>query len=83
MRKFCRVVIKHLQPIFVQTPNESQFMILTTRFEQLHCISYTIRAINRSHIIILALVANKEDYYCRKSYHSTILWGIVELDCLF
>lgn len=23
VRKFCRVVRKHLQPIFIQTPNES------------------------------------------------------------
>ena len=36
MRKFCRIVRKHLQPVFVQTPDESQFRVLALRFEQLH-----------------------------------------------
>lgn len=33
IKEFCRVVRKHLQPIYEQTPSESQFRILASRFE--------------------------------------------------
>ena len=38
IREFCRIVRKHLQPIFVQTPNESKFRILASRLSS--CITY-------------------------------------------
>jgi hypothetical protein len=49
----------------------------------LHGIPYIIGAIDGSHIIVLAYVINIKDYYCKKSFHSTILQGIVGPDCMF
>jgi hypothetical protein len=43
---------KYLQPIFIQTPNESQFRALARRFEKLHGIPYVIGTIDGSHISI-------------------------------
>jgi len=83
VREFCRAVRKHLQPIFVQTPSESQFRVLASLFEKLHGIPYIIGAIDGSHIPVLAPVIGGEDYYCRKSFHSAILQGIVGPDCMF
>ena len=50
VREFCRAVRKYLQPIFVQTPSESQFRGLASKFEKLHGIPYIIGAIDGSHI---------------------------------
>ena len=72
VREFCKAIRKHLQPLFVQTMNESQFRILASRFEQLHGLPYTIRVIDGSHIHVLVVVVGGEDYYCRKSFHTTI-----------
>ena len=83
VREFCRAVRKHLQPVFVQTPSESQFRVLASRFEKLHGIPYIIGAIDGSHIPVLAPVIGGQDYYCRKSFHSAILQGIVGPDCMF
>ena len=83
VREFCRAVRKYLQPVLVQTPNESQFRVIASRFEQLHGIPYIIGAIDGSHIPVLAPVIGGEDYYCRKSFHSAILQGIVGPDCMF
>jgi hypothetical protein len=55
-RKFCWVVRKYLQPIFIQSPNESQFRALPRRFEKLHGIPYVIRTIDGSHIPVQAHV---------------------------
>ena len=74
IRKFCRAVTQYFQPVFMQTPCESY---ITSRFEQLHGIPYIIGAINGSHIHVLTLVDDGEDYYCRKSFHSTILSFII------
>ena len=46
-------------------------------------IPYIIGAIDGSHISILAPIIGGEDYYCRKSFHSAILQGIVGPDCMF
>ena len=81
IREFYRAVRKHLQPVFIQTPDESQFRVLARKFEQLHGIPYVIGAIDGSHI--LAAVISGEDYYCRNPFHSAILQGIVEFDCMF
>ena len=83
VREFCRAVRKYLQPVFVQTPSESQFRVLASKFEQLHGIPYIIGAIDGSHILVLAPIIGGEDYYCRKSFHSAILQGIVGPDCMF
>ena len=83
VREFCRAVRKYLQPIFVQTPNKSQFKVLASKFEQLHGIPYIIGAIDESHIFVLAPIIGGEDYYCRKSFHSTILQGVVGPYCMF
>jgi hypothetical protein len=77
VREFCKTVRKHLQLVFVQTTSESQFKILASRFEKLYDISYIIGAIDGSHILVLAPVIGGQDYYCRMSFHSTILQGIV------
>ena len=73
VREFCKAVRKYLQLVFIQTPDESQFRILARRFEQLHDIPYVIGAINGSHILVLAPVVGREDYYYKKSFHSAIL----------
>jgi hypothetical protein len=49
----------------------------------LHNIPYIIGAKDGSHIPVLALVIGGEDYYCRKSFHSTLLQGIVDANCIF
>jgi hypothetical protein len=64
--------MKHLQPIFEQTPNKSQFMVLAVRFKQLHDVLYVIEATNMSHILVLAMVVGGEHHYYRKSFNSTI-----------
>ena len=33
VKEFRRAVRKHLQPVFIQTPNESQFRVLGLRFD--------------------------------------------------
>ena len=66
VKEFYRAVRKYLQPIFVQTPSELQFRVLVLKFEQLDIIPYIIGAIDVSHIHVLALITNGEDYYCRK-----------------
>ena len=83
MREFCTVVRKHLQQVFIQTPDESQFGVLAKRFEQLHSISYVIGAINGLHILVLALVVGGEYYYCLKLFHSVILQRFIRPDCMF
>jgi hypothetical protein len=83
VREFCRAVRKYLQSVFVQTPSESQFRVLASRFEELHGISYIIGATDGLHIPILAPVIGGEDYYCRKPFHSAFLQGIVGPDCMF
>ena len=83
VREFCRVVRKHLQSFFIQTLDESQFRVLARRFKQWHDIPYVIGSINGSHIFVLAPIVRKEDYYYTKSFHLTILQGIVGPDCMF
>ena len=61
----------------MQTPSESWFRILTSRFEQLHDIPYIIGTINGSHIHVLAPVVGGEDCNCKKSFHSKILSVII------
>ena len=72
LRESYKVDRKHLQHVFVQTLDESQFRVLAIRIEQLHGISYFTGAINCSHILVLALVVGKTNHYGRKSFHSTI-----------
>jgi hypothetical protein len=83
VREFCRAVRKHLQPVFVQIPSESQFRVFASRFEKLHDIPYIIGAIDGSHIHVLAPVIGGQDYYCIKSFHSAILQEIVGPYCMF
>ena len=64
VRKFCRVVRKYLQSVFLQTLDESQFGVLARRFEQLHGI----------HILVQAPVVGGEDR-CRILYQLEILQG--------
>ena len=73
VRKFYRVGREHLQVVFIQTPNETQFRILSRRFEQLHDIPYVIGTIDSLHIPVLAPVIGGENYYCRRLFHSIIL----------
>ena len=73
LRGFWRAVRKHLQPVFVQIPSESQFRVLASRFEKFHDIPYIIGAIDGYHIHILDPLIGGQDYYCRKSFHSVIL----------
>lgn len=83
VREFCKVVRQHLQWIFVHMPSESQFRVLTRKFEALHGIPYIVGAIDGSHIVALAPMVGGKDYYCRKSFHSAILQGIVNVNYRF
>jgi hypothetical protein len=83
VRNFCRLVRVHLQGTFVQFPNPAQFRILAQEFKALNGIPYIIEAVDGSHIPILAPVIGGEDYYCRKSFHSALLQGIVDTKCVF
>ena len=62
VREFYRAVRKHLQPVFVQTPSESQFRVLASRLEKSHGIPYIIGAIDGLHIHVLALLFGGQDY---------------------
>jgi hypothetical protein len=73
VRESCKAVRKHLLKVLVQFPNESQFKVLASQFEALHGIPYIVGAIDGSYIPILAPMIGGGDYYCRKSFHSTIL----------
>jgi hypothetical protein len=59
------------------------FRILAKDFERLHNIHYIIGAIDNSHTPVLALVIGGKDYYCHKSFHSALLQGIVDANCIF
>jgi hypothetical protein len=83
VREFCKMVRLHLQKIFIQIPNENRLRVLAKEFEKLHNIPYIIGAIDGSHIPVLAPVIGGEDYYCRKSFHSALLQGIVDTNCIF
>jgi len=83
VRQFCSAVRLHLQKKFVKFPNEFKLQKLARDFEALHDIPYVVGAIDGSHILILAPVVGGEDYYCRKSFHSALLQGIVDTNCIF
>ena len=83
VRIFCKLVRVHLQGTFVQFPSPARFRVLAQEFEALHGIPHIIGAIDGSHIPILAPVIGGEDYYCRKSFHSALLQGIVDTKCVF
>ena len=55
------------------------FRNLAQGFEALHRISYIIGAIDGSHSLILAPIIGGEDYYCRKSFYSSLLHGIIDI----
>jgi len=82
VRRFYRVVRKHFQLVLLQTPNESQFRILVLMFWQWQGIFYTIRRIDKSHNLVLALVVGGEEYYCRKFFHSTIIQRMIGPICM-
>jgi hypothetical protein len=82
VREFCKLVRLHLQKIFIQIPNKIKLRILEKYFERLHNILYIIGAIDSSHIPVLVHVIGREDYYCRKFFHSTLLQGTVDANCI-
>ena len=53
-----------------------KFWVLASRCKELHDLSYIIKEIFELHIIILDPLITKENYYRRKSFHSTILQEI-------
>jgi hypothetical protein len=83
VREFCEMVRLHLQKIFIQTLNKNKLRILAKYFERLHNILYIIGTIDGSHIPVLVPVIGGEDYYCRKSFNSVLLQGIVDANCIF
>jgi hypothetical protein len=49
-------------------------------------ILYTIGeeyVVDGSHISILAPIIGGEDYYCRKSFHSALLQGIINIKIIY
>ena len=83
VREFCKAVRTYLQPVFVQTSSESQFRILASKFQKLHKILYFIDAIDGSHILVLAPIIGGDDYYCKMSFYSVILQGIIGPNYMF
>jgi len=71
--EFCKMVRLHLQKIFIQILHENKLRVLAKEFKKLYNIPYIIEAIDSSHISVLASVIGGEDYYCCKSFHSTLL----------
>ncbi len=67
----------------MQFSNKSQFRILSKDFEALHGIPHIISAIDKSHIPILAPFMGGKYYSYRKSFHFTLLQGIVDTNCVF
>ncbi len=67
----------------MQFSNESQFRVLSKEFEALHGISPIIGEIDKSRIPILAPFIGGKYYSCRKSFHFTLLQGIVNTNCVF
>ena len=72
-----------MQGAFVQFPSPARFRVLAQEFEALHEIRYIIGLIDGSHIPILTSVIGGDDYYCRKSFHLSLLQDIVDTKCVF
>ena len=67
-RESFRAVRKQLQPIFVQTPSESQFRVFSLKFEKLYGIPYSIGAEDGSHIHVLAPLIGGQYYHCKNHF---------------
>jgi hypothetical protein len=83
VREFYKMVILHIQKIFIQIPKEIRFRVVAKEVERLYNILYIIEVIEVLHIHVLAPIIGGEDYYCRKSFHSALLQGIVDTNCIF
>ena len=81
--EFCHALEKHCRDVFIRWPSSSRFKDISQRFEALHEIPYIVGAIDGSHIPIIAPAQHAPDYYCRKSFHSVLLQGIVDSSCCF
>jgi hypothetical protein len=71
------------QCLFVQFPSETQFKILTNKFEVFCETFHIIGKIDGSHISILATIIGGEDYYCFLKIHPTLLQQVVDTKCMF
>jgi hypothetical protein len=79
VEEFFEGIRTNLLKVLIQFPSEQQFKVLTPKFEALHDILYLV--IDGLHLPILACVVGREDYYYHYSFHSALLWGIVDADC--
>jgi hypothetical protein len=56
---------------------------IAAEFEELRGLPYVIGAVDGSHIPIIAPPIDPTSYYCRKSFYSTLLQGVVDNKCKF
>ena len=56
---------------------------ISENFEALHRIPFLVRAIDGSHILIIACEEYIADYYCTKGFHSLLLQVVVDHSCCF
>jgi hypothetical protein len=71
------------RPLIFFKPTLSRMKQITLEFESLHRIPYILRAINGSHIPIIAPSIDHTLYYCRKKFYSVLLQGVVDSQCKF
>lgn len=83
MRECCSKVRLHLQKRFMRFPSKFKLCKLVRDFEALHDILYVVGAMDGFHILVLAPVIGGEDYYCHKSFDSTLSQSIVETNYIF
>ena len=68
VREFCVAIRVHLKAIVIENPTTRKIIRMVREFEELHKIPYVIRAINGSHIPIIAPPLDPTSYYCQKIF---------------
>ena len=83
VREFCVAIKKTLLRKFISWPSRTTMDRYAQEFQDIHQISYVVRAVDGSHIPIVAPRLHAADYYNRKGFHSILLQGLVSAKCLF
>ena len=81
--QFCGTIKKSLLKKFINWPSASTLDKYAQEFQDLHQIPYVVRAVDDSHIPIVAPRLHAPDYYNRKGFYSIILQSVVFAKCLF
>jgi hypothetical protein len=83
VREFCTAIDKHLKPLVIEKQSASTLRRMSAEFETLKGIPCVIGTVDVSHISIIAPPIDPTSYYCKKSYYSILLQGIVDSKCRF